>query len=118
MTTDDATLRKLAEAAPKNWRLRKSRHGPRYAWVSWGRPEEGLGTADLDVPAARYIAAVDPQTILALLDRQPSVEDMAEALWNGDVSGLPWARVGDATRDEYTTRAAALHARLYGQVKS
>ena len=77
MTTDDATLRKLAEAAPKNWRLRKSRHGPRYAWVSWGRPEEGLGTADLDVPAARYIAAADPQTILALLDRRPSVEEIA-----------------------------------------
>jgi hypothetical protein len=66
----DADLEAAAQAAPrKGWRLRKSLHGPKYAWVSWGRPEEGLGTADLDVPAARYIALASPDRILALIDR-------------------------------------------------
>jgi hypothetical protein len=63
-------LREKAQAAPrKNWRLRKSFHGPKYAWVSWGDEAEGLGTADLDVPAARYIAAASPDVVTALIDR-------------------------------------------------
>ena len=68
-------LREKAQAAPrKNWRLRKSLHGPKYAWVSWGDEAEGLGTADLDVPAARYIAAASPDVVTALIDRLQRVE--------------------------------------------
>jgi hypothetical protein len=76
-------LREKAQAAPrKNWRLRKSFHGPKYAWVSWGDEAEGLGTADLDVPAARYIAAADPTTVLALIDRLQRVETALRQLIN------------------------------------
>ena len=84
-------LREKAQAAPrKNWRLRKSFHGPKYAWVSWGDEAEGLGTADLDVPAARYIAAADPTTILALIDRCQRAETALReirtaAAWRDDL---------------------------------
>jgi len=68
-------LSALVEAAPqKGWRLRKSLHGPKYAWVSWGHPNEGLGTADLDVPAARYIAAMSPDVARALIARVKAAE--------------------------------------------
>lgn len=84
-------LREKAQAAPrKNWRLRKSLHGPKYAWVSWGDEAEGLGTADLDVPAARYIAAASPDVVTALIDRLQRVETALQeirtaAAWRDDL---------------------------------
>jgi len=116
-------LREKAQAAPrKNWRLRKSFHGPKYAWVSWGDEAEGLGTADLDVPAARYIAAADPTTILALIDRLQRVETALQDICSegctiGGEAGdcrEEWPVEGDDWYDDSWCEACVARAALEG----
>jgi len=75
-----AELRALAEKAKPEtkgrWRYRVGARevDPTLAYVEWGEPDEGYGTALLTKTMARYIAAASPDVILALLDRLDELE--------------------------------------------
>ena len=88
MTPDTMALRRLAEAAtPGPWRhfhhatsgTNAVKHDGRTDIVAW----QGFDDSDRKEPRhaanAEYIAACDPQTILALLDRLDALEKVAEA---------------------------------------
>lgn len=67
-------LRKLAMAAtPGRWRSHKSVHGNQYRYVQIGK-EENYTTLELESADADFIAAANPQAILALLDRLEKAE--------------------------------------------
>ena len=111
-------LRALAEnARPETkgrWRYRRCDFGHRphsnYSYVEWGEPDRGMGTAALSIPMARYIAAVDPQTVLRLL---AVVEAAARCMENVDtamtVNDEPlWDFLGEAITPDFTALRTAL----------
>lgn len=75
---DAARLRVLAAAAEQEsqgrWRFKRSEFGRQYGYVAWSSEDSGLGTGTLSTPMARYLAAVGPRHVVALLDTIAELE--------------------------------------------
>ena len=109
MTPDRDKLRALARLGPQGpWRLEwvASYDDEESAWITDGKGGVYLDVSDLDADFARYIAAVSPDVVLALLDEMDRLDAALEKIAKHEGWDIDYPEAADFYQVRDIARAA------------